>query len=142
MDMSKALLLDSRTGAFMSDEHKRVAEAVKQYNPDLKVVFVPPEKRQFNDNQPFALVHSPVSQVPYVVRRLSHEDLNMGLIGWIHGNDPDKTDVLAKLDAMHAASVKEKEAKHAAVRAETNEVARAIIGSNLNTYRHKGVTYR
>ena len=142
VDMAKALLLDSATGAFMSEEHRRVAEAVRQYNPELKVVFVPPEKRALNDEQPFALVHSPVNQVPYVVRRMAHSDLTPALIGWIYDNDPDKTDVLGKLDAMYKASVAGSQKRQLLVREEANEMARAIIGSNLNTYRHNGVTYR
>jgi hypothetical protein len=143
MDMTKALLLDSATGAFMSDEHRRVAEIVHDYNPELKVVFVPAEKRQFNDDQPFALVHTPSGgMAPYVVRRLAVNELNAGLIAWIFKNDQARTNVGSILDTMWEAEQALKLKKEMASREQANEMANAIIGSPLNTYRHDGVTYR
>jgi len=140
--MASALVWDSKQQGFISDEHRRVAEVIRDFDHELDVVYVPPEKRAFNDDQPFALVHSPLGQVPYVVRRLSYAELNPGLVAWVFNNDQRTTNVAERLDNMYKAQQAVELKKQMEERERVKEIATTILKSPLNTYRHDGVIYR
>ena len=141
MDTSKAVILSQQEG-FMSEEHRRVAAVIQDFDPTLKVVFVPPELRHNNDNEPFALVHSPFGLPPYVVRRLNYNELDERLLAWLFQSDNTKHDVLSKMEADHAAREALKLREQMDEMAEARDVAASIIKSPLNTFKHDGHKYQ
>lgn len=142
MDLTGALVWDSMDQAFMSDEHRRVAEVISEYNHELKIVFVPPEKREFNESQPFALVHSPLGKPPYVVRRLSYAELNPGLVAWVYNNDQATTNVAERIENFYKADLALKEKELREQKAADRDMALTILKSPKNTYKHNGIVYR
>lgn len=72
---------------FVSQEHQRVAELVNEYDPTLQLLWIPPDKREFDEQFPFAILHSPSGKVPYIVRKVQIQDMNETLIAWLYQSE-------------------------------------------------------
>jgi len=144
MDLSGAHVLDD-TGHFVSEEHRHVAEIISEYEPTLSVVWIPPDKRSGNEEFPFAILHTPDDgRQPYIVRKVRHAEMNANLIAWLWMNDQAREgkDAYNRLKAIDDALEALKLKKQTDAREEANEIAKTIIASPLNTYKHDGKVYR
>lgn len=139
--MTDAYILDSETGTFISQEHRRIAEIINEYDETLQLIWIPVGKRT-GETHPFAILHSPDNKAPYIVRKVKESEVNEQLIAWLWTNDTNRNDVHAMLEAYDDArqAVEHKKAIEAAE--EQAEVAGAILKSPLNVYRHNGKIYR
>jgi hypothetical protein len=142
MNLLDAHIFDSEVGHFVSETHRLVAEVIRDYEPTLQLVWIPPEKRSFDDNQPFALLHSPIGQTPYIVRKMRPEEVNVDLIAWLWSNDQARNArdlhgyLKARDDAEKAIMIK----RHREQMDEANDVATHIIGGK-NWYKHGGKVF-
>ena len=132
----------TETGKFVSQEHTRVAELVKEYDSTLDLVWIPPEKRDFDEQFPFAILHSPPNREPYIVRKVQACDMNETLIATLYMNDGSKNNrsLNSWLDAQEFA----RQAMEKKIRDEQNaaqmDFANSVI-SGKNWYRHTGKVY-
>jgi len=137
-----AYIYDADSGYFISEEHRRIAEIINDYNPDLYLTWIPPDKRDLDETEPFAIIHMAPGKPQYVVRRCKDSEVDVRLLQWLWSNDTTKHDVLSQLEAFEAAQralkLKEQLEKEEAA----NDVASAIVRSPLNTFRHNGIKFQ
>lgn len=135
-------ILDPETGYFISEAHQRIAEIIKDYEPTLELVWIPPSKRNFNDTYPFAVVHRPVGKPEYVVRKLKENEVDNRLLAWIFANDQERSNPIVMMDKLDQANEIIKAKRHEEELAEQRDVALSILKSPLSVYKHNGVVYR
>lgn len=137
-------IYDADSGYFISEEHRRIAEIIQDYNSDLYLCWIPPDKRALDDTEPFAIIHMPPGKPQYVVRRVKDSEVDVRLLQWLWSNDAARRgeDILNSLEAFEAAQKALKLKTEAEKLEEANDVATSIIKSPLNTYKHNGVKYQ
>lgn len=141
-DFEGAMIYDSVSGELISRSMNRIQEIIQDYNPDLRLVWIPYKDRTAFDREPFALIHSPVGAPEYIVMFLREDEINESLLARIWNNDNAHGNVLSKLEAQEAArkAIKlKKEMEEAEI---AKELVGSIVRSPLNTYRHNGVKYQ
>jgi hypothetical protein len=143
VDLSNAYILDSEVGHFISEEHRHVAELINDYEPTLFLVWIPPDKRAFNEEFPFAILHRPEGHPEYIVRKVRENEVNADLIAWIWMNDQARggKDVLSRVQAMEDAREAMKLKKQAEQAEANGDLAMSIL-KGKNYYRHNGRIYR
>lgn len=121
---------------------RHVAAIIREVYPDMHLAWIRPEERNFDDSQPYALVHSPTGRPQYVARRLHESEVNADLLTWLVMHDASKTDVMG---TMHAHNVAQKaideKAKKEAID-EKKDRWRTVIESKKHTFRMNGRVYR
>jgi len=83
-------------GRFVSSDHMRIAEIIRDYNPDLALGWIPPELRRDASEHCWAVFEKGV-----VVATFEECDERILEHLWLHDNA--KHDVLARLDAHNRA---------------------------------------
>lgn len=134
-------LLDE-TGHFVSQEHSRVAELIKEYSAELDLVWIPPDKRDFDEQFPFAILHSPGNREPYIVRKVREEDMNENLIAWCWMNDGSKNnrELNSWLEAQEYAQKVWNSKILEEVKAEKRDFVTSVLNGK-NYFRHQGRVY-
>lgn len=126
-------------GYFVSQEHQRIAEIINDYEPTLALVWIPPDKREPGD-MPFAVMHSPVGQPPYIV---FHTDTcDERILERIFAGDAAHNDVLTQLDIKNAAAKALQLKREMDEKEEKKEIATSILKSPKQKYKHDGVVYQ
>ena len=138
LNLRGAVVLDNPNS---SQVHERVAQILKDYNPDLELQYIP-EGQRTSFEKPFRVVHRPVGQPEYVIGYFETNQVNHNLIAHIFKHDTRNRNVLNDLEAEEKA----KEAlmmREALDKAEERmEVTRSIIRSPKSTYKYNGKVYR
>lgn len=62
-------------GGFINDKHRRIAEAINAFDPEVEVLWIPRDKRGPGDKA-YALRHSPGNQPPYIFATYDEEDFD------------------------------------------------------------------
>ena len=142
LNIADAHTFDSEVGHFVSENHRIIATIIKEYDPTLELVWIPPDKRAFNDEYPFALTHKPGIQPPYIVRKLKEHEVNAQLIAYLWTNDlaRDAADVKRTIEALENAEKAIQMRKTMEAREEANDLAVSILGGK-NYYKHNGKKY-
>ncbi len=143
MDLSGAHVLDP-SGHFVSEDHRQIAELINDWDSEIELRWIPPDKRNFNEEFPYALFHSPMGQQPYIIRKVRFHEVNPGLIAWLWSNDQARgnTNPMAMLEAMDKAQEALRMKKQMEQMEEANDLAASILASPLNTYKHNGIKYQ
>ncbi len=138
MDLSMNVHVPAEGGYFVSEKHAHIAEIISEYDPTLELAWIPPDKREPGD-QPFAVVHRPLNNPPYVVCYSDNPDER--LLARIFGMDLAKHDVLGQVEAEQAAYKALQMKRHMEEMEEAHELSAAILRSPKSTYKHNGVKY-
>lgn len=127
-------------GSFVSEKHMRIAELIREYDPDLEIEYIPADKRKGND-PPFRVVHTNRGTgYRYVV--CYADDLDGNLLERIYKMDAQKHgNVLSDIDAHNRAVKAVMESKRRDELAEAHDLAAHILKSPKSRYRHNGVVY-
>jgi hypothetical protein len=143
MDTFNAVLL-GQVGNFVSVEHQRIAEILKDYDSSLELVFIPLEQREGLDDFPFAVYYNPKVGERYVVRRVRQQDMNENLVAWAFANDQNHhtlDSILSAHDAANEAVRLKKKVQYEEDKAARLEFTKSVL-EGKNYYRHNGKTYR
>lgn len=141
------MLLNSHTwdpelNCFVSDEHRRVAMLINKYDNELFLCFIPPEKRELNEEYPFAVVHMPNGRPSYIVFKVKQDEVNADLLVRIWKNDTAKNgNILQDLELKERANRMMELAKLEDEKQDQLDFARSMLKSPLNWYRHGGKVY-
>lgn len=130
-------------GIFVSQEHRHIAELIKQYDDTLDLIFIPPAKRKLNEEFPFAILQTPRDgfKEPYIVRKVRLEDMNADLLAWLSFSDNTKgMNSLAWMDAQMDARKALDQRAYEERMAEATDITASIIGGK-NWYKHNGKVY-
>lgn len=124
-------------GHFIDAKHQRIVEIIKDYNPELDVVYMPE-----NILEPYTVVHFKSDGQQYPLFHLSRKDMDDGaaVLTRIFANDMSKhtlLDMNTMIDLAERAEdiIKAKEEMDA--REERADLAKHILKSQLHTYRYK-----
>lgn len=136
-----AYLLDEK-GKFISQDHSRVAEMIKEYSHDLDLVWIPPEKRDHDEQFPFAILHSPEGKEPYIVRKVQMQDMNENLIAWCWMNDSSKNNrqLNSWLEAQEFAQKTLSQKRIEEAKEEQFDFIQTVL-QGKNYFRHNGKVY-
>lgn len=129
----------SEDGGFISEKHARISEIINDYDPNLELAWVPPDKRQPGD-KPFAVICRPPMQPAYVV--FYSDDCDERLLGRLFSMDSNNGNVLDAIESNNAALELIKFKKDMDEREEKLELSKAILRSPLSKYTANGVTYQ
>jgi hypothetical protein len=125
-------------GYLVSERHARIAEIIQDYDETLELTWIPPDKREPGD-KPFAVVHRPDGQPPYIV--CYSDDPDERLLARIFSGDATKTNVLDDIEALNAANQALKLKAELEAAEERQDVIEHIIRSPKTRYKHNGVIY-
>lgn len=132
----------SDTGS-LSIKHERIAEIINDLDPELRLAWIPPDKRSAFDKHPFAIIHMPEDgREPYIALTCSEDEVDERLIAKLIMRDTRQGFSIDKLDAedrarrLIEAKDKLEEFEEAA------EFAKSVWKSRKSVYRHNGVEYR
>jgi hypothetical protein len=127
-------------GVFVNAEVERVALAIKEYEPDIDIEWVPPGQRTDENGEPipaFKLVHRPVGSAPYIMFFIDDEsEFDLRVLQRIIYNDQRKgKDTYDQIRAFEEADrlVERQRARDELEEAE--DMARHILATHLNTYK-------
>lgn len=136
--MSDSLPIATPEGYFVSQEHRRIAEIIADYEPTLRLVFIPPSRRDPNNpnEKPFAVAHFPADKEPYIA--FYSDTCDERLLERVFMNDTSKHDIGARLDAAEAAKESIKLKRRIDELEEQADVARSMWRSPLHSYKHNG----
>lgn len=129
-------------GSWVSAKVVRIAEIITDYDPNLEVRWIPPDKRQNLADPEFCIVEHLKDGGEAVAFYVQNElEFDERVVERIFKNDSTKHNVLADMEARNAAvkAVKLKEAQDA-IDAQI-DFTKAVIASPLHTYRHNGKKY-
>lgn len=138
IDLSGAHLLTDQ-GA-LSQKHERVAEIIKDYDPDLELAYIPKQERTAFDAHPFAVVHTH-NGYRYVVMTCREDEVDERLLARLFTHNIDNNDVMGRLEAEEAARRLMEMRQRMDEQEEKADFARSVITSKKNYYRHNGKVY-
>lgn len=106
--LSSAGTWDSESGAFINEDHRRLAEILHDYNPYFSLAWIPPKDRLAEDTKPYAIIDSSPNVDQYIMRMLSEEEMKnpTAVLQWVFEGDLNRNrpgDVLAKMEAEELA---------------------------------------
>jgi hypothetical protein len=137
--MSNALfggyIADPTSGHFISQKHAAVAQIIHDWNPDLSLVWLPPDVRITGDEgKEFAIIHtSPENFKQYVVCYANQVDER--LVAKLYEMDSRKNDVLSKIEyGERAARLLETKMMEDAA-AERQDLIATVLSSPLHSYK-------
>lgn len=140
IDLSGAHILTEQ-GA-LSQKHERVAEIIKDYDPNLELAYIPQQERTVFDAHPFAIVHvNPDNGYRYVVMTCKEEEVDERLLAKLFMANVDSNDVLGRLEAEEAAKRLLEYKTNLERMEERKEFRDAVLKSRKNWYRHNGKVY-
>lgn len=126
-------------GYFVSEKQARVAEILSDYDPTIRLAWIPPDKREPGD-KPFAVIKREESGHEYAI--CYADECDERLLERVWSMDSSKHDILAVMDARNAAIKALELKKQMEEMEEAHDLSASILRSPLNTYRHNGVTYQ
>lgn len=129
----------AQDGHFISEKHARISEIIQDFNPELRLAWIPPENRVDQDlTPPFAVIHEPRDKNPYIVFTIKEDELDERVLQKLILGDLNKVDVLAELEAGERAyqllNLKERMEKSEA----HQDFIKTVVGSNKHSFRHNG----
>lgn len=130
--------LDPTTGQVISDKHRRVAELIQEFNPSLRLVYIPYRDRTAEDTHPYAVVHAPPGGKEYVVLSCREDEVDARLLAKLWTADQTNVDVEDYLRKVNAAADLLEKKRIIELKEEARDKAATILRSRLHTYRLGG----
>jgi hypothetical protein len=96
-------IYSEEAGHFVSSKIQRLAEIVKDFDPNLELRYIPPSMRTSADTRPYCIVHSMPGKNPYTVMYFTEMDSPEDILARIFAGDNKNGDVLRKMEAKEAA---------------------------------------
>lgn len=94
----------TENGRMVDSEVERIAAIIKDYDENLELAWVPPEKREANEEFPFAvLYHNPNTGRTEVALTLRETEIDHRVLARLFSNDNHKANVLDAIENEEAA---------------------------------------
>lgn len=124
-------------GRLVSAKHERLVLAIKDYEPELDVMWIPPEKRSEGEAA-FAIIHSAPGNKPYILFYvLTDEEFDERVLQRIIYNDQRRSgeQQYTELEAWEIAQKAVQKQEWLDRMEEANDIAAHILRTPLNTYK-------
>lgn len=125
-------------GHMLSAEHVRIATVIHDYDPNLELAWVPPERRTLNEEHPYAVIHNDPNGSRNIVMRLRENEVDHRVIARLWERDSKYNNVLAAIEADEAARQAIAMLRAAEDKAEKDELAAWMIQAPVGA-RHNGI---
>lgn len=127
-------------GNFVSQNQKRIAEILNDYNPELQLQWIPPGRRNEKD-EPFRIVHFPPNRSPYLICTAMEADER--LLATVFQADARNRNgsALSYIDAYNSALKIANAKKMEEKREEAHELAQSVIKNTKSSFMHGGVDF-
>lgn len=138
---------DTEAGVIVSEKHRRIAEIIHDYNPELSLMWIPPSKRSAEDGDPFLIVHTRMDGSQYPVMWIPEEQMDNPpvVLGRLFAGDMSKGDKDRVQMAMEAAEMAEQvyKAKIDQERWDSKmDFVTFALKTPLHKFKHNGKEYR
>lgn len=125
------------TGA-LSVKHERIAEIIRDLDPNLELCYIPNEARSVFDKHPFGVRH----KNGYMVMTMPEDEVDERVIAKLIARNTATTNVLGELEAREAALRLVMLKEQMEIQEEKREFAHSVLRSPKSTYRHNGMVFR
>lgn len=103
MEPMDQLVYSEEAKCFISSKLERLAEILKDYDPDLELRWVPRNNRTAADKLPYVIIHSPIGRQPYPVCYFDDKANPEDILARIFAGDNKQGSVLKNVEAQEAA---------------------------------------
>lgn len=125
----------------LSVKHERIAEIIKDLDPNLELAWIPPDQRSSFDRHPFAVIHRSPNGSQYIAMTMAENEVDERVIAKLIHRDTHKGAVLDEMEAHEAAHRLLKAKENMEEVEQKRDFAEAVLKSNKHTYRHEGRKY-
>jgi hypothetical protein len=142
--LNQAHILDPESGHFVSRKHQQIAEVINDWNPNVFLVWIPPNLRtdEHDKDKPFAVMHRQQDGQEYIIFRIRENELDERVIARLWANDNSRHDVLSQIEseenARRAVALKQQIDEME----EAHDLAASILRSPKHTFRHNGIKFK
>ena len=135
------IMVPAEDGHFINEDHARLSEVINDYDPNMRLAWIPPEHRTVYDLHPYAIIQThPTNGKESFVFYISELEMKRPdlVLARLFRGDTQKNDVLANLEADDRA------ARVLALKAnmekaeERQDFIASVVKSPLHSYKHKG----
>jgi hypothetical protein len=128
----------TETGHFVNEDFARIAEIIKDYDHEMELAWIPPDKRRPTDIEPYAVIHRPLGGKEYVMFYIREDELDERVLARIFNGDLKQTNVIQRLEAYdHAVQVLDLKKKMEQAEARQDFI-KSVVGSHKHSFRHNG----
>lgn len=136
-------MIATEDGQFVSEDHKRIAEIIHDYDPALQLAWIPPAARGVEDDgKEFAVIHTQEGRPSYFVFFLSKDEVDHRVLTRLWEADNKDKNVLTALEAQNAAIEAIRMKQNMDDLEDKKELVGSIIKSPKSKYKHNGVAYQ
>lgn len=135
---------DKESGYILHAQHQRIAEIIHDYNPELELVWIPPDRRDAEDTKPFAVIHRQRDGQQYPVFFIAEDEMDHRVLGRIFAADMRKhnpNNVIREIEAYENAQRILEAKAYEEKKAEALDLAKHVLKSKLHKYRHDGKVF-
>lgn len=137
MISDRAVAMDD--GHFISEKVAYISEIVHDFNPNLQLVWIPPENRGEGDTTPpFAIMDTSPGREPYIVFTIQEDELDERVLAKLFRGDLTKHDVLAEIEAGEKARQVLDLKRRMEAAEERQDFIKTVVGSGLHSFKHNG----
>lgn len=132
-------------GGFVNGNHERIARILHEYDPELELGWVPPDKRDPGEEKPFCVIHNHPNGSRQAVSFWREDEIDERILEWAFENDFRKHSPDAIFNRMEARNLAAKLKRQKEIEDETAEkweFGKSLLKSPLHTYRHGGKVFR
>lgn len=131
------MYVPSESGEWIDENFARLSEILQDYDPHLKLMWIPPSERSDSDtSKPFAVVDT---RTNYVVMYADETDKPQEILTRIFEGDNSKHNLQSRVQAWDIAEKAFKMKKELEEREEAMEFTSWMIGTKKNYIKHNGV---
>lgn len=125
----------TETGEWVSEDFERLARVIKDYDQNLELRWIPPDRRTRDDKEPFAVVDTLTNTVVF---HATETETPENILTRIFTADNKHGNVLDRLEARNAAIEIMNKKKQIDEMEELGDVANFLYYSPLNYVKHNG----
>lgn len=137
VNFNNAVILGD-TGA-LSVKHERIAEIIKDLDPNLELCYIPEAARSVFDKHPFGVRHTLGG---YMVMTMPENEVDERVIAQLIRRNTATSNVLGEIEAQEAALRLVMLKEQMEIQEEKREFTHSVLKSPKSTYRHNGMVFR
>jgi hypothetical protein len=122
-------------GVWVDEHFERLARVVQDYDHNLVLAWIPPDKRTRDDKNPYAIIDIRINQP---IMYASEFETPVDILERLFNADNQKGNVLDRLEARESAQKALEMKEWLDKREEINDVAKFFVKSPLHTVKHNG----
>lgn len=126
-------------GHFVSQNQVRINEILQDYDPNLQLQWIPPDRRSHEDKA-FRVVCFPLGRAPYLVCTADEADERL-LARVFEADQVNSPNKLSYIENYNKALELSRAKQAQELRVEDHELAAAILRNRKSSFKHGGIDY-